>query len=364
MQTLFNVNLKYILVDISEKCDKIVLVIYMKSNLKNRVLEFLQNNSSVSGEEMAQSLGVSRAAVWKAVNVLRSEGFEIEAVNNKGYILKSACYSGTTLSQTGIYAYLNSSARQIFDIEYEKSVTSTNTVLKLRAAKGEKTGKTLIASHQTSGRGRLGREFVSPDNGIYMSVIIRPRVAIEKSLLITTATAVCVSRAVKKVTNGKEPLIKWVNDLFLNGRKICGILTEASIDFESRTLDYAVIGIGINLLPPCDSGELAKIAGGIFESEKDIPSNFANLLCAGILNELSVLFDDSSITSESYLNEYRRLSFLIGKEVAVVKGESRRNARALAIDDNAAIIVEYEDGTTQTLMSNEVSLRGDFYEKN
>lgn len=259
-------------------------------------------------------------------------------------------------SKECVEALLSVDALDIFDIEYCDIITSTNSVLKQKAREGEKAGKVLVAGCQTSGRGRLGREFLSPDSGLYMSVILKPSVSAQKALLITTACAVMVSRAVKKLTD-KEPLIKWVNDLYLDNKKICGILAEGTISPDGKGFDSVILGIGVNLLPPDKSGELADIAGGIFEKKEDIPHSFINCLCAEILNELSLFFTCPEIYDNGLIPQYRLLCFTVGKEVYIISPDEKTEAFALAIADNGGMVVRLCDGSIKTITSNEISLR-------
>ena len=216
------------------------------SNTKSQVLELLTENSGkfFSGEEIATELGVSRNAVWKAVNSLKFEGYKIEAVKNKGYALSSTT---DVISVKGIKKYLKSD----LDIEVYKEVTSTNTMLKERGSQGAKEGQVIIANMQTAGRGRIGRTFHSPsDTGIYMSILLRPTDLIpQDAVKITTLAAVCACEAIENVS-GKSAAIKWVNDIFMDGLKVCGILTEAAMSLESGNLDYVVLGIGLNAYEP------------------------------------------------------------------------------------------------------------------
>lgn len=249
------------------------------------------------------------------------------------------------------------SAKEIFDIEYRHTVTSTNTILKEEAQNGKKAGSTLIASCQTNGRGRLGREFVSPcDNGLYMSVILKPKVSAQKALLITTSCAVMVSRAIRRLCN-KTPLIKWVNDLYLDNRKICGILAEGTLNAQRGGFDSVILGIGINLLPPAKSGELSQIAGGIFGKKEDIKEGFINSLCAEILNELSLYFTSPDIFESGLIDEYRKLSFMLGKDIYIISPTEKTKAVAIDIAENGGMIVRLEDGSLKTITSNEISLR-------
>ena len=216
---------------------------------KDKVLEFLELNkeSYISGEAMATSLGLSRNAIWKAINELRKAGYEIDAISNKGYKLKEG---NDILSEAGIISYLspalqtkykeNNSIR-IYDI-----VNSTNRLAKEAAIAGACHGQTILANEQTEGRGRKDHSFYSPRGGLYMSIILRPeklKTLEPDKITITTGNAVCDS--IEKLA-GIRPTLKPINDLFINGKKICGILTEAGTEFETGDVQWIVVGIGIN----------------------------------------------------------------------------------------------------------------------
>lgn len=257
------------------------------------------------------------------------------------------------LNRKEIMTYLGKTQ---FDIHVKSVVTSTNTVLKELAKKGEKSGYVLVAEHQTNGKGRAGRSFYSPANtGLYMSLLLRPNISAENSLFITVSAAVAVSRAIEKISNGKTiPQIKWVNDIFVNNKKVCGILTESSVD-SSGMLEFAVLGIGINILPPENDfpKELLTIAGSVFSATDD--TNLKNKLAAEILKELETLPD--SYISESILNEYRKHSMLVGKQVFVLSGEKKIPCTVLEIDSKARLVVRFENGEKKALLSGEVSIR-------
>ena len=167
------------------------------------------------------------------------------------------------------------------------------------------------------------------------------------SLLITTSAAVAVAKAIEKLAN-EDVKIKWVNDLYMNDRKVCGILTEASLNVENGGLEYAVVGIGINVTTKDFPDDIRDTAGAIFSN---IPENkpVKSILAAEVLNNLSASMDD--LTNRSYLLEYKNRSFLIDKEILVLKGNDVLPAKALDIDERARLIVEYSDGTREALSS-------------
>lgn len=322
-------------------------------NSKQYVLSVLEANRGqvVSGSKLAKELSLSRNAVWKAIKGLKEEGYAIDAVTNKGYSLSS---ENDILSSQSIEPYLGK-CKDSLRIEVHKTITSTNTVMKELAAQGELEGKVIIAQEQTEGRGRLGRSFYSPPAGIYLSILLRPKMAIEDSLFITTTAAVAVAKAIESVSTC-DAKIKWVNDIFCNGKKVCGILTEAGIDFESQILDYAVVGIGINVDYPKDGfpEELKEVATSIFEKNL-YSTNARSQLVAEVLNNFWGYYEGTSM--KSCIQEYRKRSFLIGKEIDVILGNESKKAVALEVDDNARLVVQFTDGEIKTLHSGEVSVR-------
>ena len=201
--------------------------------LKEQVLGFLwkAQDDYISGAELARRLGVSRTAVWKAMGQLRAQGYLIESVTNKGYRL-SPC--SDVLSAAGVEKYLKT---QSLSIRVVDEVDSTNSVLKRMAAEGAPQGSVLIAERQSAGRGRMGRSFYSPPGtGLYMSLLLRPCMEAQRATLVTTSAAVAVAEAIERLA-GEAAQIKWVNDVLFHGRKVCGILTEAGMDFESGMID-------------------------------------------------------------------------------------------------------------------------------
>ncbi len=313
--------------------------------IKQQVLSELINSKgkSVSGQALADKLFCSRNAVHKAIKTLKSQGYNIEAVTNKGYCLKK--------SDVISVEQINNELEYDCDIILLDEIDSTNNYLKILAEKGAKEDTVVIAKSQTSGKGRLGRTFYSSLGGVYMSLLLKPKFSAEKSLFITTAAAVAVANAVESKT-GNKTQIKWVNDIFVDSKKVCGILTEASIDFETGGLNYAVLGIGINIRKPKDDfpEEIKQIAGVISEDEVDVSS-----LIASVLNNFLKIYNN--FENSDFMSEYKEKSLVIGKDIFVLKGEKRARARALDIDENARLLVEYENGEREYLSSGEVSVR-------
>lgn len=237
---------------------------------------------------------------------------------------------------------------------FEKT-DSTNSLVRSFAENGAEEGLFLVAGEQSAGRGRLGRSFYSPgDTGVYMSLLLRPEIKAAESVFITTAAAVAVCRALEEC-GAKAPEIKWVNDIFVGGKKVCGILTEASIDPSNNKLSYAVLGVGVNIYAP-DSGfpeEIKNIAGAVFSERKE---NLRNKFCAAFLSEFFDVYNNG-MSLKSHTDEYIQRSIVIGKQVSVISGDSVRSAFVDGITENCELKVTYENGEKGVVSSGEVSLK-------
>lgn len=315
-----------------------------------QLLEELKKHSGeyLSGENIARRLNLSRNAIWKAINRLKSDGYIIDAMPNKGYRLSK---SNDILSASEIASYVDLP----LDIEIRKLVTSTNTVAKEYAVNGCAEGKVIISEEQSEGKGRKGRAFYSPkDNGLYMSVVLRPKIDPADALLITTASAVAVAEAIEELT-AQSAQIKWVNDIYCGGKKVCGILTEASFDLESRRLDYAVLGIGVNIKIPQEGfpKNLKAIAGAISDEQTDL-GDMRNRLAGTILRNFFRYYP--CLEQKNYLQDYKKRSMLLGMEI-VILGQTEELATAIDIDENCQLIALTHSGETKVLSSGEVSVR-------
>ncbi len=243
---------------------------------------------------------------------------------------------------------------------FEK-VTSTNDLLKEMAAEGAPERGVLIAEAQTAGKGRKGRSFYSPEKtGLYLSILLRPSFPAKEALSITTIAAVAAAQAIEKVS-GKQTGIKWVNDVYLNGKKCVGILTEAASD-EGETLKWAVMGIGFNLYEP-EGGfpeEIKDIAGAIFEKGERKEEPVRELLSAAFLNAFFKLYD--ALPEKTYMEAYRARSLAIGRTVELYsstheKLENEPPVMVIGIGDEAELLVQYPDGTVKTVFSGDISIR-------
>lgn len=320
---------------------------------KDRLLKLFEENRGeyFSGEAIAERLEVSRAAVWKAVKTLQSGGYEIDGVRNRGYRLSE---SSDIISKQGVEKYLADGCRNL-DVTVIAETPSTNTYLRGKAENGAKDGTVVIANRQTGGRGRLGRSFYSPsDTGVYLSILLRPGSKTPKDAAkLTTLAAVAACEAIESVS-GKTASVKWVNDVFVNGKKVSGILTEAAFGLETGLLDYAVLGIGFNAYAPTGGfpKDIENVAGAIYGSKQN---DGKNRLASTFLNRFMDYYSKDGFGN--YAEEYRRRSFVIGKDICVISANGQRKAEAVGIDDECRLLVRYGDGCTEFLSSGEISVR-------
>lgn len=315
---------------------------------KEKILSLLEQagEQGVSGQQLAQQLGVSRTAVWKAITRLKEEGCQVEAAPNRGYRL---CEKQPTYCAANVRRLRQTDA----PVKEYDAVDSTNTAAKEMAQSGAPHGTAIFAHHQTAGMGRRGRSFFSPEGGLYLSVILRGLPGMESAALLTAAAAVAVCRAVQKVY-GIQLLVKWVNDLYNAEYKKCGgILTQAAVDLEGGGLEYAIVGVGLNVAPPPQGfpEELREIAGAILTQPQ--PQCMSELT-ACLADEISGI--TAWLAEGVWLEEYRARNFLLGKKIWIERGEQRTAAKALSISDDARLLAETPQGV-QALSFDEVSIR-------
>ena len=339
--------------------------------LKDNVLTILlRSEEFLSGEAISRDLQVSRAAVNQAVKALRADGYEIESVTNRGYRL----LAGPDRITYGSLQALLGEERMKRVLCYD-STDSTNRRLQeavLNAPAAENPipsqsalhGLIAVANEQTAGRGRLGRSFASPqDMGIYMSVLLIPEVFGDASpsaswTALTSWTAVAVCRAIEAVC-GVQPGIKWVNDLYLGGKKICGILTLMDLESESGLIRDIIIGIGVNVQEKEEDfpEDLRDIAGSLYQQTgKKIDRS---VLAAEMIRQIDRLCADWTDPDAAgiYLDAYRKHSLVIGRPVSVITPKSAKEATAEGIGDDFSLHVRYTDGTEEDLRGGEISIR-------
>lgn len=321
---------------------------------KDRVLHILyaKNGECVSSSEISEKLNITRSAIFKIINELKEQGHNIESIHHRGYRLSK---KEDMISVDRINEYLLEHGVQK-NIKYLDEVDSTNTFAKRMVIEENDIVDVVIANTQTAGRGRLGRSFFSPnDKGIYSTFILKPFIKIEASILITVAASVAVSRAIEKIT-GINTEIKWINDIYVDNKKVCGILTEAVTNFETGIIDRIILGIGINF----DSDnldfpdEIVNKAGSLY------CGNAGDITRNQIISQMILEIDQciSDIENPSIIEYYKSKSMVLGKYINVLNmgEETSIKGKAVDIDNNGFLIIETESGLI-TLNSGEISIR-------
>ena len=321
--------------------------------VKDAVLQALERarGERLSGGRLAQQLGVSRAAVHKAIAALRAGGMAIDGVPGEGYRLAAA---DDSLTAAGVQALLDTRCIGR-DMAVAPSLTSTNTVIKERYL-DRPHGFVLLAEQQTGGRGRLGRTFASPaQTGVYQTILLHPTLPLAHIQLATIAAAVSVAEAVEQ-TAGFAPQIKWVNDVLHEGRKLAGILTEATIEGESGAVSALLVGIGVNLRPnPAWPDDVRAVAGALGEFGR-VPRRAE--LAAAVLNRFErayALLEQGR--ADELLHAYRSRLCCLGKPIRVISPAGTYPADCVGLDDSGHLLVRDADGRTRTLSSGEISIR-------
>lgn len=310
--------------------------------LKDELIRELETHrdAPLSGQALAARFSVSRTAVWKAVNELKAQGYRIDSAPNRGYQLAG---DDDRLSASAIAQWLE----ETIPVYAYDTVDSTLNEAKRLIPDGGAKRFLIVADSQTAGRGRRGRTFYSPPGtGLYLTLAMPMQFTVDAAPSITAYAAVCVCKAVEALT-GKQGRIKWVNDVFLGGKKICGILTEASTSLESGLIESVIIGIGINVVPHAVPEELREIVGFV---DPGVPVR--NRLAAAVANEL-LQFEKNR---HSFLNDYRARSLTIGRRVRCAVGNETFEATAVGIDPLGGLIVQPDGGPQRTLHSGEAKL--------
>ena len=302
-------------------------------SLKEHILAMLENNQGkiLSGEELAKALNVSRNSVWKAINALKKSGIDIKSYQNLGYALST---------DTDVFSAnrIKSLSSNDIDVVMLEESESSNDVAKSLAQKGAREKTVVVVKKQSAGKGRMGRSFISnEENGIYLSIILRPKISLSQSIYITVIGAVAALEAIENTAH-VDCSIKWVNDIYIKEKKVCGILTEASFDLESESLDYAILGIGINVVPP-ENGfdvKIKDIATSIYP--RQAPIGYKSLLCAEVIDRY--LYYYNNIESKEYIKIYKQRSNLINKQVDVYRGNEIIGGTVVDIDDEANLVLD------------------------
>lgn len=320
--------------------------------MKEEVLGYLKEQADyVSGEQISKNLGVTRASIWKIINKLKEEGYTIESSTKKGYklietpniITKEEVLSVMTTQSLGR------------DIRYFNEIDSTNEEAKRLARLGELEGVTVIADKQTAGKGRLGRVWDSPSGtNIFMSILLRPQIKPDKASQVTLIVGLAMCEVIREVTN-LEAQIKWPNDIVVNGKKVCGILTEMSAEIDA--INYIVVGIGVNVNHTDFPGNLPyatslKIEGQREYQRRDIIKAFFEKF------EPYYMAYKKSPTLEMILPTYKRYCITLADKVKIIDSIKEYIATPLDVTSDGSLVIRTEDGEEKTICSGEVSVRG------
>jgi|GEM_PF-208588 len=323
---------------------------------KDNVLKILQNNSSgISGEEISRKLNISRSAIWKSVEQLRKDGYIIDAKSNNGYFYRQS----DVLSCEQIVKYLcdEQSEFDVFD-----SVESTNTILKEYAIsrKDVNDGFFVTANTQTAGKGRMGRTFVSPvKKGVWLSVLFKPSFFSEEACRMPIYAAVAVCNAIENL-GLERPTVKWPNDIIYGNKKLCGISSEMSVESGSGSIEYLILGIGVNVNMEISDFpvELREKATSIYmHSGQQI---FRSELIGNIINEIGKFYQNGHFTADftHYLHVYKKDLMMLNKKIVLISPNNIEYGVAEDINEKGELIVRYDDNSKKCVNSGEISVRG------
>lgn len=321
--------------------------------MKSEIIKLLKEAEGyISGQELCEQFGVSRTAVWKVINQLKEEGYEIEAVRNKGYVLKGM---GDILSAEELESSIHTAWAGKNVVFFDRT-DSTNIQARRLADQGAPHGTLVVAEHQEGGRGRRGRAWVSPKgSGIWMSILLRPQIESVSASMLTLIAALAVGKGIREAT-GIETGIKWPNDLVLNRKKICGILTEMST--EMTEIQYVIVGPGINVNTEDFPEEIRKIATSLcMETGKKYRRSPMIGKIMEALEEYYGIFEKTQDMS-GLMEEYNRSLVNFGQEVCVLAPSGEFRGISEGINREGALLVKREDGTVEEVISGEVSVRG------
>lgn len=324
--------------------------------MKQKVFNILLDQKDyISGEKISQELGVSRTAIWKQINALREEGYEIDSLSKRGYLLKKR---PNKLLATEIISGLELKHWNPNNVYTYEQVDSTNTIAKKMASQGQEEGSFIIAEEQLKGKGRMGREWLSPQGkGIWISFILRPDILPMQASQITFVVVAGILQGIKKYT-GAQVKIKWPNDLLLNRKKITGILTEISAEIER--INYIIAGVGINVgQEPEDFPPEIRERASSLEAETGEEINH-NKLVQTIISEMEkVYFLYKEEGFEEILKIWRENNITLGRRVRAITMDGQIKGLAENIDQEGFLIIKEDSGEVHKIMAGDVSLRNE-----
>lgn len=321
--------------------------------MKEEILRILRSaDGYISGQELCNRFGVSRTAVWKAINQLKEAGYEIEAQQNKGYRLMAA---PDLMTEAEIKSLMHTDwvAKEVL---YFDTIDSTNTKAQELAEKGYPSGTLVVADKQESGKGRRGRSWVSPSGtGIFMTLMIKPDINPNNASMLTLVAALAVAKAITSVT-GEEAMIKWPNDIVVNGKKVCGILTEMNAQFDY--INHIVVGIGINVHNESFPEEISQMASSLMIEAGGKRFHRAQII-AETMSYFEQYYDTFLKTQDlsALVREYDELLVNRNKSVRVLDPKEPFDGKAMGITPKGELIVDTWE-SRKLVSSGEVSVRG------
>lgn len=321
--------------------------------MKEEILRLLRSaDGYISGQELCNRFGVSRTAVWKAINQLKEAGYEIEAQQNKGYRLMAA---PDLMTEAEIKSLMHTEwvAKEVL---YFDTIDSTNTKAQELAEKGYPSGTLVVADKQESGKGRRGRSWVSPSGtGIFMTLMIKPDINPNNASMLTLVAALAVAKAITSVT-GEEAMIKWPNDIVVNGKKVCGILTEMNAQFDY--INHIVVGIGINVHNESFPEEISQMASSLMIEAGGKRFHRAQII-AETMSYFEQYYDTFLKTQDlsALVREYDELLVNRNKSVRVLDPKEPFDGKAMGITSKGELIVDTWE-SRKLVSSGEVSVRG------
>ena len=321
--------------------------------MKEEILRLLRSaDGYISGQELCNRFGVSRTAVWKAINQLKEAGYEMEAQQNKGYRLMAA---PDLMTEAEIKSLMHTEwvAKEVL---YFDTIDSTNTKAQELAEKGYPSGTLVVADKQESGKGRRGRSWVSPSGtGIFMTLMIKPDINPNNASMLTLVAALAVAKAITSVT-GEEAMIKWPNDIVVNGKKVCGILTEMNAQFDY--INHIVVGIGINVHNESFPEEISQMASSLMIEAGGKRFHRAQII-AETMSYFEQYYDTFLKTQDlsALVREYDELLVNMNKAVRVLDPKEPFDGKAMGITPKGELIVDTWE-SRKLVSSGEVSVRG------
>jgi len=319
--------------------------------MKRSILQRLRHGGYVSGQELGQALNISRTAIWKYINELRREGYHIDSSPRRGYRLITI--PDIPLPEE-VKAGLNTRVIGT-QVVFNQEVTSTQEIARSLASQNASEGTVVIAETQTAGKGRVGRSFASPPGGVYLSVILRPRMSPTEALRLPLIAGVAVARAVSTFTT-LEPKLKWPNDIIVNGKKVGGILTEMSSEVDR--VDFVVIGIGLNANTPVHflPDEIRNIASSLLAEQGEPVSKVK--LVINILTELELMYESFLASGFGPVREqWLAFSNTIGRWIKASSATGELEGKAIDLGEDGALLLQKADGTVERIIAGDIFLK-------